>query len=336
LVVSLPVAADPVSDFYKGRQINLILSTGPGGGYALYARPLARHMGHHIPGDPTIIVQNMEGGGGIRAMNYLYAAAARDGSVIGMVHNTVAFVPLYGVEEAKFDATKVNWLGSMNDEGAVCIGWHTAAVQSFDELFTKPFIAGSSGPGSDMEIYALAMNRLAGTKIRVINGYKSATDIYLAMEKGEVDGRCGTAVSGLRAVHPEWFEQNLVRMLVQTSTEAGPDPSLAETPKIIDRAKSPQERAAWRFIFAPQRIARPVLAPPGVPADRLAALREAMAATMRDPEFLAEMAASHSDVHYLSAETVQQHVAEIYATSPDVVKLAISATKSDGAPPAER
>jgi tripartite-type tricarboxylate transporter receptor subunit TctC len=321
-------AADPVADFYRGKQLNFIISTGAGGGYELYARPLSRHIGRYIPGEPTIVLQHMEGGGGIRAMNYLYNAAARDGTVIGMVHNTVAFVPLYGVEEAKFDATKVNWLGSMNDEGAVCIGWHTAAAQSFDDLQVKPFIAGSTGPGSDMEIYALALNRLAGTKIRVINGYKSANDIYLAMEKGEVEGRCGTAVSGLKAIHPEWFDKHLVRFLVQTALERGSDPVLKDTPLILDRAKSADERAAWRFIFAPQKMARPVLAPPGVPADRLAALREAMRKTMSDPAFLAEMETSHSDIHYLPAEVVQQHVAEIYATPAAVRQMAISATRS--------
>jgi tripartite-type tricarboxylate transporter receptor subunit TctC len=320
-------ADDSVADFYRGKQISLILSTGPGGGYELYARPLARHMGRHIPGEPNIIVQNMEGGGGLRAMNYLYNVAAKDGSVIGMVHNTVAFAPLHGIDQAKFDATKIDWLGSLNTEGAVCISWHTAAVKNFDDLLDKQYVAGSTGPGSDMTMYAVALNRLAGAKIKIISGYKGANDIYLAMEKGEVDGRCGTAVSGLRGTRPQWFSQHLVNFIVQTAAEPIDDPALKNTPLIIDRAKTADERAAWRFLFASQTMARPVLAPPGVPPDRLAALRRALADTAKDPAFIAEMTASKSEVRYLSAEAVLRHVKDIYATPEHVIKFAIQATQ---------
>jgi len=320
------LALDSVADFYRGKQLTLVLSTGPGGGYELYARPLSRHMSRHIPGEPNIIVQNMEGGGGIRAMNYLYTAATRDGSVIGMVHNTVAFAPLHGIDQAKFDAVKINWLGSMNQKGTVCIGWHTAQVKTFEDLFTKQYIAGSTGPGSDMTMYAMAMNRLVGTKIKVVSGYKGANNIYLAMEKGEVDGRCGTSVSGLRGTRPHWFDQNLVNFLVQTSVEPGDDPVLKNTPLIIDRAKNDDERAAWKFLFAPQTMARPVLAPPEVPRERVEALEQALRATMRDPAFIAEMKNSHSEVRYISGEAVHNHVAQIYATPERVRKAAIEAT----------
>jgi tripartite-type tricarboxylate transporter receptor subunit TctC len=320
------LALDSLSDFYRGKQMTLVLSTGPGGGYELYARPLARYMGRYIPGNPSIIVQNMEGGGGIRAINHLYTVAPQDGSVIAIVHNTVAFAPLHGIEQAKFDATKINWLGSMVDEGTVCAVWHTAAVKSFDDLFTKEMIAGSTGPGSDMTMYPLAMNRLAGTKIKIISGYKGANDIYLAMEKGEVDGRCGTAVSGLRGTRPQWFTEKLVNFVVQTSLEPGADPALKGVPLIIDRAKNEEERSAWRFLFAPQKMARPVLAPPNLPAERVAALRKALAETMHDPDFLAEVKASHSDIRYLSGEAVLEHVKQIYATPESVRKLAIQAT----------
>jgi tripartite-type tricarboxylate transporter receptor subunit TctC len=320
-------AAESVADFYRGKQISLILSTGPGGGYELYARPLAQYMSRHIPGHPNIVVQNMEGGGGLRALNYLYNIAAKDGSVIGMVHDTVAFAPLYGIAQAKFDATKVDWLGSLNAEGAVCIGWHTAAVKTLDDLLKKPFLAGSTGPGSDMSMYANALNHLAGAKIKIISGYKGANDIYLAMEKGEVDGRCGTAISGLRGNRPQWFAQKLVNFIVQTAVDPIDDPALKDTPLIIDRAKDPDQRAAWKFLFAAQKMARPVLAPPGIPADRLAALRQAVAETARDPDFLAEMAASKSAVHYLSGEAVLEHIKDIYATPERVQQIAIKAAQ---------
>jgi tripartite-type tricarboxylate transporter receptor subunit TctC len=320
------VAADPVAEFYRGKQITLTLSTGPGGGYALYARPLARHLGRHIPGEPNIVLQHMEGGGGIRAMNYLYTAAARDGTVIGMVHNTVAFAPLHGIQQAQFDATKINWLGTLNQEGTACVAWHTAAVQTLDDLFSKEYIAGSTGPGSDMSIYALAMNRLQGTRIRLVGGYKGAGEIYLAMEKGEVDGRCGTTVSGLRGTQPHWFVQNLIRFIVQTADEPGDDPVLKNTPLITERAKSDDERLVWKFLFAPQKMARPVLAPPSVPADRLKALHDGLRATMTDPAFVAEINRTQSEVRYLPGAVVQRHVAEIYATPDRVRKLAERAT----------
>jgi tripartite-type tricarboxylate transporter receptor subunit TctC len=320
------LALDSITDFYRGKQMTLILSTGPGGGYELYARPLARYMGRYIPGNPSIIVQNMEGGGGIRAINHLHTVAPQDGSVIGIVHNTVAFAPLHGIEQAKFDATKINWLGSMVDEGTVCAVWHTAAVKSFNELFTKQMIAGSTGPGSDMTMYPLAMNRLAGTKIKIISGYKGANDIYLAMEKGEVDGRCGTAISGLRGTRPQWFTEKLVNFVVQTAVEPSADPALKDVPLIINYAKTEEERSAWRFLFAPQKMARPVLAPPNVPAERVAVLRKALAQTMHDPDFVTEVKASHSDIRYLSGEAVLEHVKKIYATPESVRKLAIQAT----------
>ena len=205
--------------------------------------------------------------------------------------------------------------------------WHTAAVKTFDDLLQKQYIAGSTGPGSDMTMYANALNRLAGTKIKIISGYKGANDIYLAMEKGEVDGRCGTAVSGLRGTRPQWFAQNLVNFIVQTAVEPIDDPALKDVPLIIDRAKTADERAAWKFLFASQTMARPVLAPPGIPADRLAALRKALAETARDPAFIAEMTTSKSDVRYLSGEGVLQHVRDIYATPEHIRQFAIHATE---------
>jgi tripartite-type tricarboxylate transporter receptor subunit TctC len=318
--------AQPVGDFYRGKQITLILSTGAGGGYELYARPLARALPKYIPGEPNVIVQNMEGGGGLRAMNFLFNAAPRDGLTIGMVHNTVAFAPLHGVTQAKFDATKFNWLGTMNQEGTACMVWHKAKVQSFEELFSKEYIAGSTGPGSDMSIYALAMNRLQGTKIKLVGGYKGANNIYLAMENGEVDGRCGTAVSGMRGVRPHWFEQNLIKFVVQTATEPGDDPALKGVPLIIDSAKNDEERAVWRFLFAAQKMIRPVLTPPDVPPERVTALHDALKAVMTDPVFVAELRKTSSEVRYLPGAAVQTHVAEIYSTPKQVLELAAKAT----------
>jgi tripartite-type tricarboxylate transporter receptor subunit TctC len=243
-----------------------------------------------------------------------------------MVHNTVAFAPLHGVTQAKFDATKVNWLGTMNQEGTACMVWHTAKVQSFEDLFTKEYIAGSTGPGSDMSIYALAMNRLQGTKIKIVGGYKGANNIYIAMEKGEVDGRCGTAVSGMRGTRPHWLAQHLIKFVVQTASEPGDDPALKGAPMIIDRAKSDDERAVWRFLFAAQTMARPVLAPPDVPAERVKALHDALKAVMTDAAFVTELKRTYSEVRYLPGAAVQKHVAEIYATPKRVLELAAQAT----------
>ena len=199
-----PAAAQSAEAFYKGlSDIRLIISAGAGGGYSVYGRNLARHMPDHIPGNPNIVVQNMPGGGGIKATNYLYAVAKKDGSVLGLIHSSVPMAPLYGIRGAKFDATKFNWLGSMNTANGICVAWHTAPIKNWNDLLTKTYVVGSTGAGSQMSTLPAMLNALFGTRIKIITGYRGGNDVYLAMERGEVQGRCGGLKSSIRSTRPD-------------------------------------------------------------------------------------------------------------------------------------
>ena len=195
LATAAPACAQ---DFYKGKQIFWILSAGEGGGYSSYARAFAPFFEKAIPGSPNIVIQNMPGAGGIRAMMHLANVAPKDGTVIGMVHSSVPFAPLYGTKGANFDPRQMNWIGSISRATAICVAWHTSGVREWKDLFEKEYIVGGTGAGSQMETLPALLNKLYGTKIRIVSGYKGGNDVYLAMERGEVSGRCGGLISSIR------------------------------------------------------------------------------------------------------------------------------------------
>lgn len=329
-VASAPVErahADAASDFYRGKSLTFVISTATGGGYDAYGRLLTRHIGPHIAPDVKMIVQNMPGAGGIRAIMYLHSVAAKDGTVMGMVHSGVPMAPALGIEEAKFDPNAINWIGSMNKEGMVCISWHDSPIKTFDDTFTKEFIVGGSGGGSQMETYPLMMARMFNAKVRIISGYKSGTEVYLAMERGEVMGRCGNSMTSIRSVKPEWVEKHLINYVVQTSLE--PDPDLPGVPMLTNYAKSDRDRAVLEVIFASQLMDRPVLAPPGVPADRIKLLRAALKATLDDPELLADAKKQKLEIRYVSGEDVAALLKRVTSAPPDVLKAAADALKEN-------
>ena len=202
--------ADAIADFYRGRQVSWILSADAGGGYSSYARAFAPYFGAHIPGKPTIVIQNMPGGGGLRAMNYLYSLAARDGATIGLVHSGVPFAPLYGIKGAQFDPRAMHWIGSIATARGICVAWHTAKMETWQDLLEREFVVGGSGVGSQMETIPAMLNKLFGTRMKVISGYRGSNEIYLAMERGEVQGRCGGLVSSINSTRPDWFAQRKV------------------------------------------------------------------------------------------------------------------------------
>ena len=305
------VHAETVEEFYLGRGIAFIVGAGVGGGYDAYARPLARHMGKYIPGQPKIVVQNLEGGGGLRATNYLFNTAARDGSVIGMVQSGTPFAPLLGMDAAKFDATKFNWLGSMNKEGAVCVVWGEARVKKFEDVFTHELLVGGTGAGSQMETFPLMLRNLFGARMKLVSGYKGGTEIFVAMERGEVEGRCAATMPAIRSLRPDWLTRNKARILVQTSLEASPE--LPGVPNALDFARSQEQKQVMELLFAAQGLDRPLFTPPGVPAERVRVLREAFEQTLRDPEFLAEATAMQLVLQFVSAEEVAAIVARVYA-----------------------
>jgi tripartite-type tricarboxylate transporter receptor subunit TctC len=314
------VRADSVSDFYKGRQMTMILSADAGGGYASYANAFAPYLAAHIPGKPRIVVQYMPGAGGLRAMNYLYSAAPKDGSVVALVHSSVPFAPLYGLNQAKFDPRKINWIGSINATSGICVAWQTSNIKTWNDLFDKQFLVGSSGAGSQMETIPAMLNKLFGTKIKVISGYRGGNEVYLAMERGEVAGRCGGLISSINSTRPDWFAQKKVSVPVQIALER--DPQFPDSPAVIEFAKDARTKQILQLVLAPMAMDRPILAPPGVPADRVAALKAAFHAAMADPAFLADAKKPRIEVKEVSGEKVAQLLATAFGMPPDVVKAA--------------
>jgi len=321
-------AADAVANFYKGRTIQVIVGFGPGGGYDLYARTLARYMGKHIPGNPTIVPQNMPGAGGVKAMNYLYNVARKDGTFIGTFARGLVIEPLLGhAQGTQFDATKFNWIGSVSNEVSVCAFWHTSGIKTWQDLQTKRTTIGASAAGADSEIFPTVMRNMFKLPMKVITGYSGGgADINLGMERGEVQGRCGWSWSSLLSQSRPLLDGKKINIVVQLALQKHED--LPDVPLVMDIPTTPQNKAALRLITSRQSIARPFAAPPGVPAERVRALRAAFDATMKDPQFLAEAKRLDLEVRPVSGPEVETLIKEIYASPPDVVRLAAQAEKS--------
>lgn len=323
VLAALPVSASQAQtpeEFYAGNTIDLYIGYSVGGGYDLYARMLAAHMGKHIPGNPTIVPRNMEGAGSLRMANWLYNVGPRDGTAFGIFARGVPFGPLLGSEGAEFDATKFNYLGSMNEEVSICATWHTTGVDTFEKLQTTEVIVGGTGPDSDTDQFPKVVNGVLGTKMRVVSGFPGGNDVVLAMERGEVGGRCGWSWSSVKATHPDWVDEKKVNILFQMAINKHVD--LPDIPLIMDLAQSEEQKQVLRLIFARQTLGRPFAAPPEVPEDRLKALRDAFMATLKDPEFLAAAQEADLEITAVSGEDVQALVAEVYQTPPELAAKA--------------
>ena len=310
--------AQSPAEFYKGKTLDLYIGTSVGGGYDAYARILSRHMGKHIPGGPTIAPKNMTGGGGIRLANFLYNAAPKDGMAFATFNRGIAFEPLLGNKSAQFEAAKFNWIGSTNDEVSVCVAWHTTGIASWEELKTKELIVGASGTGADTYQFPKIANGVLGTKFKITTGYPGGNDIDLAMERGEVQGRCGWSWTSVKATHRPWLDQKSINILFQMGLSKHPD--LPNVPLIVDLARNDEERAIFKLIFGRQVMAWPFATPPGVPADRVAVLRKAFTETVADKDFLADAAKAGFEIRPVSGADIQKLVEEIYATPAAVAE----------------
>jgi tripartite-type tricarboxylate transporter receptor subunit TctC len=315
--------ADPVADFYRGRNVNLYIGYSVGGGYDNYARVLARHLGNHIPGNPSILPQNMPGAGSLRALNYLYNAAPKDGSAIGMFGRGLAMEPLIGSSPTQFDARKLIWLGSGSDEVSLCGTWHTSRIKTWNDMLTVPFTVGGEGSGSDPDIFAAMMKKVFGIKLRIVSGYPGSAELALAVERGEIDGRCGWSLSSLRQMRPDWLAAKQFNAIVQLNLKKSPD--LPDVPVITDYAQTQAQQQILKLVLSRQSMARPFAAPPGVPADRAEALRRAFDQTMADQAFVDEARAAGLEVNPVSGVEIDRLVGEIYQTPPDVVTQAKAA-----------
>jgi tripartite-type tricarboxylate transporter receptor subunit TctC len=324
LAWAAPLVAQPAA-FYKGKQIDLYIGYSVGGGYDIYARLLARHLGRHIPGNPTVIPKNMEGAGSLRLANWLYRAAPRDGTAVGTIGRGIPFDPLLGGQGAQFKATEFAWIGSANDEVSLCVARRKAGITRFEQLYTRELIVGGSGATSDTDLFPKVMNGVLGTKFRLVTGYPGGNDITLAMERGEVDGRCGWSWSSIKTNHPGWVRDGTLKLLIQLSLAKHAD--LPDVPLIMDMVKTDEHRAILRVVFARQVMGRPFFAPPGLPAERVALLRKAFMETMKDRQFLAEAEKLKLEINPVRGEAVQELVAEIYRTPPDILRKAVEVQK---------
>jgi tripartite-type tricarboxylate transporter receptor subunit TctC len=327
-VVLFPMAAHAQSaaNFYKGKNVDLLIGYSVGGGYDVYARMIARHLGKHIPSEPNVVPKNMEGAGSLRLANWLYNVAPKDGTVIGTIGRGTGFDPLLGHKAAQFDGTKFNWIGSANDEVSVCVAWTARAkVKKFEDLLHTELTVGGTGSAADTDQFPRILNGVLGTKMKIVTGYPGGNDVNLAMERGEVDGRCGWSWSSVKSTRASWLTDHKITVLMQLSLTKHPD--LPDVPLVTDLAKTEEQRQILRLIFARQVMGRPYLAPPNVPADRVAALRSAFTGTMEDKDFLAEAEKAQLEITPVSGEAVQKLVNEVYQTPPEIAKKAADLLK---------
>ncbi|HEX9465569.1 MAG TPA: tripartite tricarboxylate transporter substrate-binding protein [Alphaproteobacteria bacterium] len=309
-----------VEEFYRGRTVNVLIGYSVAGGYDAYGRVLARHMGRHIPGNPAVVPQNMPGAGSLRAANFLYNAAPKDGTVFGSFSRGMAMEPLLGNDAARFDATKFIWIGSIANEVSVCTSWHTSPVKTWDDALTKELTVSGEGSGSDPDIFATVLKNVFGARIRLVSGYPGTNEMSLAMERGEIDGRCGWSLSSIKIQKPAWLAEKKLNLLLQLNVQKSAD--LPDVPFVMDYATTDRQRQILRLVFSRQVMGRPFVAPPGIPDDRAMALRQAFDATMSDPEFLADAGRQGLEVKPERGETLARLVDELYRTPPDVVAAA--------------
>ena len=315
-LAAAPAAGQSTAAFYQGSTVTMLVGSGAGGGYDTYSRVLARHMSRHIPGNPNIIVKNMPGGGSIKAANHLYNVSPKDGSVFAAVFNTLPLQPLVRKKGLKFEIRKFNWVGSIGKHQNICVTWHANPIKSFDQAKSRQVVVAATGASGNAAVYPKIFNEVLGTKFKVVTGYK-ASGARLAVQRGEADGICGMSYQTLLASNPAWVLDKQINILAQIGLK--PHPALKGVPMVLDMVKKPADRDILTFLMIPQEMGRPYVAPPGVPQDRLAALRGAFMATMKDAGFLkdaertrlkvepidhAEMAGLVEQLHAMPAATV--------------------------------
>jgi tripartite-type tricarboxylate transporter receptor subunit TctC len=313
-----PAHADTVSDFYKDKPVSLIVSSSAGGGYDTLARTVARFLGRHLPGNPSVLVRNMAGANGVAAANFLYNAAEKDGSQIGLLQNNTPFEPLLGNKEARYEPTRFDWLGSPSVEAGVLVVWNATPIATLDDARQREVTVGAAGTNSPPAFYARLINDVFGTRLKIVTGYPGQTEALMAMERGEIDGYAGVLLSTLLVLRADWLADKKIRPLLYY----GPDKpaELAGVPYAPEFVSNDDDRALVDAAFAPLALGRPLMMPPGVPAERLAAMRKALAETFADPEFQAESKrlGLGADAPQ-SGEQIAGVIRRVYAAPPGVL-----------------
>jgi len=309
--------AQEPTPFYRGKTIRIVISTGVAGGYAEYARVIAEHMGRHIAGNPGFIVQSMPGAGGLQAANYLFAQAPQDGTTIGIVHSSVPLAPLWGSKGVRFDTLKFNWLGSLDRVDGMCISWNASPIKTWADMLSKEMTVGSSGAGSQMETYPAILNKLFGTKIKVIAGYKDGVAVYIAMERGELDGRCGGQLTVIKSTRPHWLTERKIAVPILIAQKRSPE--FPDTPTVTEFVNDEPTRQQLDLVMLTQGLDRPVMLPPGVPTERVRELRAAFDATMADPAFRADIERRSLHVDPVRGEEMAKAFERAFALPPEII-----------------
>ena len=319
-VFAAPAPGQGVAEFYKGKTVSVVIGYPPGGGFDATARLLIRHMPRHLPGNPVMIARNMPGAGSLRAANYLFGVAPKDGTEFGIIGPSVPFGPLWSRDGVSFEATKFNWLGSLDRWTSIAFVWHTAKAQTLDATMRTEVVVGATGAGDMTVTFPRLTNALLGTKFRVVPGYQGTPDLSLAIERGEVEGRLGWCWDCLKLDKPNWVKEKKITVLLQFAFKK--DPELPDVPLVMDLARNEADRQIMRLAFGNLEMARPFLAPPDVPADRIAALRSALEATARDPAFLEEARKLNMPISVASSREIETLLRDVYATPQPIVDRA--------------
>lgn len=320
-----PAAAQ---DFYAGKTITINVGSAAGGSYDLYSRMVARHIGKHLPGNPTIVVRNMPGANSGVMAHYIYEVAPKDGTALGAPLNTVPLTQLLEPASMKFNSADFNWIGAVSSPANVLATWHTAGVKSIEDAQKKETLIGATTPGTTQEMYPLMANNLFGTKFKVVTGYKASTEINLAMERGEVEGRGANTYLAYRFQNADWIRDKKLNFIFQMTEMR--DPEMKDVPTLLEYAKTDEQRKIVLMMVTTEAIGRSLIAPAGVPADRVALLRKALMETVKDPEFLADVEKAQLEISPIPGEKLQQMVRNLVATPPDIVekyKRAVSQQK---------
>jgi tripartite-type tricarboxylate transporter receptor subunit TctC len=312
-----PAGAQAAGETLAGKNVTLIIGFGPGGGYDLWGRLVARHIGKHLPGNPTVVAQNMPGAGSYVAASHIYGAAPKDGTMLAIIARDAALGPLSNAPGARFDATKMSWLGSPTREHNVCIANATAKVKTASELRDHEVILGDTGPGTGTRSYPKVLNDLLGYKFKLVSGFRSSADVFLAMERGEVDGIC-ESLDSINQRKPEWIPKKIVNVLLQAGGQSRPE--LAGVPNVLTLARNDEEKRVLEYLYAGQDIGRPFVAPPDLPPERLKMLRHAFNATMKDPEFAADVKRNKFDLEPEDGEHLAGLINKIYATPKAIIE----------------
>jgi len=317
--LSSPAAAQSVEDFYRGRTLKLTVAAAVGGGADLYARVLAPHLGKHIPGHPTFVIQNTPGAAGLLVARQLQGSAPGDGSVVTLLQRNNLLEPLLSDRDVGFDPRKVTWLGSLNKDTYLIFSWHTSGVRTIEDAKQKALILGNTGGGNENVTFPLLLNQTIGTKFQLVRGYKGSGDLSIAIERGEVQGRAITWTT-LRADHPDWLRDKKVDVIVQLALKRSPD--LPDIPSAMEYVGDEKDRRLYQLLFATLEAGRPFAVAQGTPPDRVAALRNAFAELSKDSEFLEELRQRGGSIEYITGDDVEQLISSIYATPRDVIDRA--------------